>query len=156
MRALAPFIAGTSRMPLRAFLPYDVLGAGAWAATFCVLGYVFWQSFDKLTQYVSRGLFAFGTVVALGVALYFLVRLRRDPELRAKVAAWLDERQRQPARAAARCARRPGVAAGRRARPRAALDATARFGLHRLTPGHLGLELTTLLALLAVGRSASS
>ena len=49
------------------FLPYDIIGAGAWATTFCVLGYVFWQSFDRLTQYVSRGLFAFGTVVAIGV-----------------------------------------------------------------------------------------
>ena len=37
-------------------------------------------------------------------------------------------------------------------RPAAAgVDATARFGLHRLTPGNLGLELTTLLALLVVG-----
>ena len=65
VRALAPFIAGTSRMPLRRFLPYDVLGAGAWAATFATLGYVFWHSFDQLTTYVSRGLFAFGTVVAV-------------------------------------------------------------------------------------------
>ena len=28
VRAIAPFIAGASRMPLRKFLPYDVLGAG--------------------------------------------------------------------------------------------------------------------------------
>ena len=48
VRAIAPFIAGASRMPLRKFLPYDVLGAGLWATTFCVLGFVFWRSFDKL------------------------------------------------------------------------------------------------------------
>ena len=60
VRAIAPFIAGASRMPLRKFLPYDVLGAGLWATTFCVLGYVFWRSFDQLTTWVSRGLFAFG------------------------------------------------------------------------------------------------
>jgi membrane protein DedA with SNARE-associated domain len=92
VRALAPFIAGTSKMPMRQFLPYDIVGAGAWATTFCVLGYVFWQSFDRLTQYVSRGLFAFATVVAIGLALYFLVRFRRDPESRAKARAWLEER----------------------------------------------------------------
>ena len=53
---------------------------------------------------------------------------------------------------------RPAGAAGRsrvaaRAQPgrRRASDATARFGLHRLTPGRLGLELTTLIALAAVG-----
>jgi membrane protein DedA with SNARE-associated domain/membrane-associated phospholipid phosphatase len=150
VRALAPFIAGTSRMPLRVFLPYDVVGAGAWAITFSVLGYVFWRSFDQLTQYVSRGLFAFGTVVAIGLALYFLVRLRRDPELRARARAWLDERQDKPlVRPLATLAGPLWRGVGRPAA--GGVDATARFGLHRLTPGHLGLELTTLIALAAVG-----
>ena len=54
VRPIMPFIAGASQMPLRRFLPYDVLGAGAWATTFCVLGYVFWRSIDQLTTYVSR------------------------------------------------------------------------------------------------------
>ena len=75
VRAIAPFIAGASHMPLRKFLPYDVLGAGLWATTFCVLGYVFWRSFDQLTTWVSRGLFAFGLVVAIVVAIVFLIRL---------------------------------------------------------------------------------
>ncbi|MGH2970297.1 MAG: VTT domain-containing protein, partial [Solirubrobacteraceae bacterium] len=150
VRALAPFIAGTSRMPLRVFLPYDVVGAGAWATTFCVLGYVFWQSFDRLTQYVSRGLFAFGTVVAIGLGLYFLVRLRRHPEQRERVKAWLREHERMPLmRPLVRLA---GPAWRRVLSPAAGgVDATARFGLHRLTPGQLGLELTTLIALAAVG-----
>jgi undecaprenyl-diphosphatase len=149
VRALAPFIAGTSRMPFRVFLPYDIVGAGAWAITFCVLGYVFWQSFDRLTQYVSRGLFAFGTVVALGFALYGLVRLRRDAELRGKVVAWLERRQDRPlVRPLLRLAR----PAWRRVGEPAAggVEATARFGLHRLKPGHLGLELTTLIAVASV------
>src|SRR4051794_40424153 len=150
VRALAPFIAGTSKMPLRQFLPYDIIGAGAWATTFCVLGYVFWQSFDKLTQYVSRGLFAFATVVAVGLALYFLVRLRRDAELRAKARGWLDERRDKPlVRPLAKLAGPTWRWLGRPAA--GGVDATARFGLHRLTPGHLGLELTTLLAFAAVG-----
>jgi undecaprenyl-diphosphatase len=150
VRALAPFIAGTSKMPLRTFLPYDIVGAGAWATTFCVLGYVFWRSFDQLTQYVSRGLFAFGTVIALGVALYFLVRLRRDAERRESVKAWLREREGRPVmRPLVRLA---GPLWRRVLNPAAGgVDATARFGLHRLTPGDLGLELTTLLAVTAVG-----
>ena len=89
VRALAPFIAGTSRMPLRRFLPYDVLGAGAWAATFATLGYVFWHSFDQLTTYVSRGLLAFGTVIAVIAAIAGLVQLRRDPEKRERVREWV-------------------------------------------------------------------
>ena len=150
IRALAPFIAGTSKMPIRQFLPYDIIGAGAWATTFCVLGYLFWQSFDRLTQYVSRGLFAFGTVVAIGLGLYYLVRLRRDPELRAKSRAWLERRrERWWARPLLKVS---GPAWRRIGSPAAGgVDATARFGLHRFTPGGLGLEVTTMVAIVAVG-----
>ncbi len=150
VRALAPFIAGTSNMPLRRFLPYDVLGAGLWAATFSTLGYVFWQSFDRLTSYVSRGLFAFSTVVVVVAGIVFLIRLNRDPERREQVRAWLDERADQPGwRPVVRLAGPAWRVVGRPAAMVA--DLGARFGWNRLTPGNLGLELTTLLALLAVG-----
>jgi len=79
-----------------------------------------------------------------------LVQLRRDPEKRAKVRAWLDERKDKPGwRPVARLARPAWRVVGR---PAAwAADVTTRFGLDRLTPGGLGLELTTLLALFTVG-----
>jgi undecaprenyl-diphosphatase len=151
VRPLAPFVAGASEFPLRRFLPYDILGAGAWSATFCVLGYVFWRSFDKLTTYVSRGLVAFGTVIVIGAAIYGLVRLRNDEQLRGRLRAWLAEREdstlwRPVVRAAPPLWRGLG-------RPFAAgAEGVGRFSLHRLTPGAgLGLELTTMLAGLAVG-----
>jgi undecaprenyl-diphosphatase len=150
VRPLAPFLAGAARLPLRRFLPYDVLGAGAWTATFATLGFVFWHSFSTLTKYVSRGLFAFGSFVVVVAGLVWLVRLRRDPERRERVREWLDERRDQPGwsmvvRVAGPLWRLIG-------RPTAAAtDVTARFGLARLTPGELGLELTTLLALFVVG-----
>jgi membrane protein DedA with SNARE-associated domain/membrane-associated phospholipid phosphatase len=150
VRAIAPFIAGASKMPVRRFLPYDVLGAGAWAATFCTLGYVFWQSFDRLTEYVSRGLFAFGTVVVVIVALVALVQLRRDPVKRAQVRMWLERHERTPVLGP--LVRLAGPAWRFIGRPTATgAEVAARFGLGRLTPGELGLELTTLLALFAVG-----
>jgi membrane protein DedA with SNARE-associated domain/membrane-associated phospholipid phosphatase len=150
VRALAPFIAGTSRMPLRRFLPYDVLGAGAWAATFSTLGYVFWHSFGQLTTYVSRGLFAFATVVAVVTALVVLVQLQRDPAKRASVRAWLDARSDN--RFWAWVGRAAGPTWRLLGRPAAmGAELAARFGSGRLTPGRLGLELTTLLAFAAVG-----
>jgi membrane protein DedA with SNARE-associated domain/membrane-associated phospholipid phosphatase len=154
VRPLAPFVAGASRFPLRRFVPYDVLGAGLWSATFCVLGYVFWRSFDKLTTYVSRGLFAFGTVIAFGAAIYGLVRLRNDERLRARGRAWLAEREDS------RLWRPVVLAAGPTwrwfGRPTAAgAEGFGRFAMNRLTPGAgLGLELTTMLAGLAVGAFA--
>jgi undecaprenyl-diphosphatase len=150
VRSIAPFIAGASRMPLRKFLPYDVLGAGLWATTFCVLGYVFWRSFDQLTAWVSRGLFAFGLALAIVVAIVFLVRLGRSRELQDRTSEWIRDQLERPAlRPLAphlRTAWRRGV------RPVAqASEAPARFVWNRFTPGELGLEVTTLLALAAVG-----
>ncbi len=150
VRAIAPFVAGASRMPLRKFLPYDVLGAGLWATTFCVLGYVFWRSFDQLTAWVSRGLFAFGLFIAVIVAIVFLVRLQRSSELRARTSAWIAAQLDKPLlRPVA-----PYLRAGWRrvGRPLAqASEKPARFVWNRFTPGELGLEITTLLSIAAVG-----
>ena len=120
VRALAPFIAGASRMELRRFLPYDVLGAGLWSALFCLLGYFFWRSLGTVETYIGRGAAAFTALVVVGLAVIFAVRLRRDPELRARVQRRLDANP-----------------LWRRVRG--------------LSPGRLGLELTTLLALASVG-----
>ena len=153
VRAIAPFVAGASRMPLRKFVPYDILGAGLWATTFCVLGFVFWRSFDQLTSWVSRGLFAFALVVAVIAGIVFLVRLQRNAELRARTARWiavqLDKPLLRPFAPALRAAWRRVV------RPAAgAAEGPARFVWNRLTPGDLGLEVTTLLAIGAVGSFA--
>jgi len=150
VRAIAPFIAGASKMPLRKFLPYDVLGAGLWATTFCVLGYVFWRSFDQLTTWVSRGLFGFGLAVAIVVAVVFLIRVQRSPELQAKTRAWIDAQLERPLlRPLAPYLRAAWL---RIVRPLARLsERPARFVWNRFTPGELGLEVTTLLALAAVG-----
>jgi membrane protein DedA with SNARE-associated domain/membrane-associated phospholipid phosphatase len=143
VRPLLPFIAGASRMPLRRYLTYDVLAAGAWATTFSVLGYVFWQSFSSLTKYVSRGLFAFGSFVVVVAAIVALVRLRRDPHKRAAVRAWLDERSD---RRGWRLVGRLAGPAWRLVRPAATgADAAARLASDR------ALELATLLSLAAVG-----
>src|SRR6188768_500072 len=47
VRALAPFIAGSSGMRYRAFVPYSILGTGLWAAAFSLLGYVLAENLDK-------------------------------------------------------------------------------------------------------------
>ncbi|HET6548260.1 MAG TPA: bifunctional DedA family/phosphatase PAP2 family protein, partial [Solirubrobacter sp.] len=150
VRPLSPFIAGASRMPLHRFLPYDVLAAGLWATTFSVLGFVFWRSIDQLTTYVGRGLFALGTFVVVVAAIVALIHLRRSPEARAGVRHWIDERDDRPGWSQVAKIARPAWHFV--LKPTAAVaDRAARFGEARLTPGNLGLELTTLLALLAVG-----
>ena len=125
VRAIAPFIAGASRMQLRKFLPYDVLGSGLWSALFCLLGYFFWQSLNKVEAYIGRGAAAFSGLVAVGLAVWFVLKLRRDEAFRGKVQRQLDGNPMY------RRARKPLF-----------------FVADHAT---LGLELATLLALAAVG-----
>lgn len=79
VRAVAPFIAGASRLPLRRFLPYDIAGAGIWGCGIVLIGYGFGQSFGEVVGLVKSGSLAVGTLVVLGAAAYWL----RDPEHRA-------------------------------------------------------------------------
>jgi undecaprenyl-diphosphatase len=92
VRALTPFIAGTSRMPLRRFLVADFVGAGTWAATFCILGYLFWRSLDRALEYARAGKLGLGVVLALAVLAFVCYRLVKHPEDRQRTTAWLRER----------------------------------------------------------------
>ena len=85
VRALAPFVAGASRMPYLRFLLASVAGSAVWVAAFVALGYVFWRSLDSALAIAKRGnlgLLAFAAVVA---ALVFGYRLLRRPELRGRL-----------------------------------------------------------------------
>ncbi len=150
VRALAPFVAGASRMPVRTFLPFDVLAAGLWATTFCLLGYIFWRSFDQVVHIAKQGALAFGTTIGVIVAAVIAYRYLRVPANRATAKAWIDEQADRPllrplARVARPVYRRGLLPAWARAAP------AVRFAWQRVTPGQLGLELTTLLAIVAVG-----
>jgi membrane protein DedA with SNARE-associated domain/membrane-associated phospholipid phosphatase len=135
VRALAPFIAGSSKLPYRAFAPYSILGTGLWATALILLGYFFAQSLDTVTNAVGKGLLVFGIVVGVIVGLVVAFRFLREPENRGQLAAEMEKRR----------ALRPVLALARRLRPQLA------FLWRRLTPGGLGLEFTTLLAALSVG-----
>jgi membrane protein DedA with SNARE-associated domain/membrane-associated phospholipid phosphatase len=145
VRAVNPFLAGSSGMPLRRFLPYDVVGAGAWATMLLVLGYIFWQSFDQVLEWAERGTLALGTVIVVLVALIWAYRHFRDEENRRRTAAWIDTQLDRPLLKPVAFVVRP---IGRWAR------GPLKFFWNRITPGQLGLELTTLLAFAAVGSFA--
>lgn len=135
VRALAPFIAGSSRLPYRNFAPYSILGTGLWSTALILLGYFFARSLNRITHIVGTGLLVFGIVVGVVVALVVAYRFLREPKNRRRVVAEMERRR----------ALRPILRLGRHLRPQFA------FLWRRLTPGGLGLEFTTLLAVLSVG-----
>lgn len=135
VRAIAPFLAGSSRMPLRRFVPYDVVGAGLWGTTFVVLGYVFWHSFDQVAAIARKGALALGLVIALGFGIYMAVKWLRVEGNRERLVAGIESQPLlRPLLPLARRVERPAV-----------------FAWNRLTPGELGLELTTLLMAGGIG-----
>ena len=142
VRPIAPFIAGTSGMQHRCFLPYSVVGTGIWGPGRCVLGYIFYRSFDQVTKIAGRATLVFTALVAIGVGVWWLRKRLRDPEQRARLMAWLDRQGERPLLRPLAAVVRP---AARFVAPR------LRFLAERLTPGALGLEFTTALAVAAVG-----
>jgi len=135
VRPLAPFIASSSGMRYRDFAPYSVLGTGLWSALFTLLGYFGSRSIDRVAELAGQGGFLFGTVIAVIVGIVLATRFLREPENRARLVSRIERYG----------VMRPLVRLGRRLKP------AGRFAWQRVTPGGLGLELTTLLAVLAVG-----
>jgi undecaprenyl-diphosphatase len=135
VRALAPFIAGSSGMRYRAFVPYSILGTGIWASAHILIGYVFSRSIDTAAKYAGRGAFLLGTLIVVTVGTVFLVRRLRVEENRRAAVRWME------GHAVARWI----VVFGRRFRPQ------LQFLWARVTPGGtFGLEFTSLMATLAV------
>lgn len=135
VRAFAPFIAGSSGMRYRAFVPYSILGCGLWASAHILIGYFFSRSIDTAAKYAGKGAFLLGTLIVVVVGTIVLVRHFRVEENRREAVRWMD----------GHAATRWLVVLGRRFRPQ------LRFLWDRVTPGGtFGLEFTSLMATLSV------
>jgi undecaprenyl-diphosphatase len=133
VRAFAPFIAGSSGMQYRAFVPYSVLGTGVWATAHILVGYFFSRSIETAGKYAAKGAFLLATLIAIVAGTVFLIRHFREEENREKAVAWME--QHRATSWLVELARRPQF----------------RFLWDRVTPGGtFGLEFTTLMATLAV------
>jgi membrane protein DedA with SNARE-associated domain len=135
VRALAPFIAGSSGMRYRAFVPYSILGTGLWSTAHILIGYFFSRSVESAAEYAGRGAFVLATTIVVVASVVFAVRHFRVEANRRAAVAWM-ERHR---------ASRWIVVLARRFRPQLL------FLWERVTPGGtFGLEFTSLMAVLAV------
>jgi undecaprenyl-diphosphatase len=134
VRSLSPFLAGSARMPLGRFVPYDILGSGIQSTLLCLLGYAFWHSLDTLIGLAKRGALALSTTIVVVTAIVAAVRWLRVPEHRIAARAWLERQERRPI---------VGAVVG-----------PTRFLYARVTPGDLGAELTALLAVASVAAYA--
>lgn len=150
VRALAPFVAGASGMRYTRFIPFSIVGTGLWSTTFCMLGYVFYRSFERVANIAGRATLAFGIVVALIVAIVWTYRRLREEENRRRLAAWFERQGQKPLLKPLAFVIRPVWRFFVRPFVRVLMP-QLRFLWGRLTPGGLGLELTTSLAVAGTG-----
>jgi undecaprenyl-diphosphatase len=101
IRAVAPFVAGSSRMPARRFIPATFLAAGIWSAAFSLLGYVFWQSFDEAATIAQQGTLALVALIVVILGVIFAYRTLGTREGRDQLR---DRRRRRARRGSARAA----------------------------------------------------
>jgi membrane-associated protein len=77
VRAIGPFLAGSSGMRVRGFLPWSLLGTAAWGAAFTLAGYVFHRSFSTAADYLAHGALGLAVVAAAVLAWRAHVQARR-------------------------------------------------------------------------------
>ncbi|WHQ45953.1 bifunctional DedA family/phosphatase PAP2 family protein [Alcaligenes faecalis] len=130
-RALVPFLAGSSRMSYRRFLPYNVLGALLWSAAVTLLGYFLGASWQLAAGWIGKASAILGGILVFALGLVWLWRwaMRHEAALR---SAW--SRFLLRPRVAALCHR---------------FDPQLAFIKARLSPdGYLGLRLSVGAAIL--------
>ncbi|MCR4298611.1 MAG: bifunctional DedA family/phosphatase PAP2 family protein [Gallionella sp.] len=134
-RAIVPFLAGSSKMPYRKFLPYNVLGAALWSSAVVLLGYFLGAGWHTAERWIGRASAILGGILLFFLLLVWLYRwaIRHEADIKQEWKRFLQ---------------RPHIAAMRlRFAPQIAF-------LHaRLSPrSYLGLNLT-LGALVLIGAS---
>jgi membrane-associated protein len=77
VRAVAPFLAGSSGMRLRAFLPWSLLGTLVWTTSFTLVGYAFSNSFGAAAGALTHGALALAVLAAVVLGLREYRRIRR-------------------------------------------------------------------------------
>ena len=67
-RAIVPFLAGSSKMSYRKFLPYNVLGAVLWSSAVVLLGYFLGASWRTAERWIGRA-----SAILGGILIFFLM-----------------------------------------------------------------------------------
>lgn len=78
LRTWAALIAGAACMSFGKFVTYNTIGSIVWAIVFGWLGYYFGRDLPLLERYISRASFGILVALAVGIAIWFLLKHRRS------------------------------------------------------------------------------
>ncbi len=77
MRTVSPIAIGTSRIPLRVFLPLNALAAAVWGPVFTLFGFYVGHALDPLIERVAGKVHVIVPVVAALIIFVALIQLAR-------------------------------------------------------------------------------
>ncbi|WP_020677798.1 DedA family protein [Geopsychrobacter electrodiphilus] len=83
LRTITPFALGMSKVPLRLFIPFNVIGALVWAVFFGSAGYLFGRTLEIFLGDVKRyERWAFAALIAISLTgwVIYLVRRKRHSD----------------------------------------------------------------------------
>ncbi len=89
-RAITPFLAGTSHIPLRRFLMFDIPGAGAWAACFLGVGYIVAESASRAAALSHAIGLIIGIAAVAGALAIGVLQLHRTAPRGTRIRVALD------------------------------------------------------------------
>ncbi|HLC61863.1 MAG TPA: DedA family protein [Candidatus Nanoarchaeia archaeon] len=79
-RAFAPFVAGSSKVPFKKFLFYNIAGGISWGVFFSLVGYIFGKAYKVASRYINGFLLVF--FIAAVLAAYFYVGHKRRKKIK--------------------------------------------------------------------------
>jgi membrane-associated protein len=77
LRAMMPAVAGTTRLPYRTFVLYNVLSAVVWGVGYCLLGYAAGSAYAAIERTVGTGVAVAIAAIVLGAVACWLIRRHR-------------------------------------------------------------------------------
>ncbi|MEK6947052.1 MAG: DedA family protein [Nanoarchaeota archaeon] len=79
-RAFAPFVAGSSKVPFKKFLFYNLIGGISWGVFFSLVGYIFGKAYKVASGYIDGFLIIF--FIAAILAVYFYIGHKRRKKIK--------------------------------------------------------------------------
>jgi undecaprenyl-diphosphatase len=77
-RALAPFVAGVTNLPLKKFIRYNIIGAILWATVFGFIGFLFGHSYKLISSFIGKGSALIIILLLLGFVIYKLAYSKKE------------------------------------------------------------------------------
>ncbi len=81
MRAVVPFVAGTSDMPAPRFVVWNAIGAATWVSTVITLGYVFGRT---ISDFIDRFSLWISIAAVVAIASWWALRKARSHQRRSR------------------------------------------------------------------------